>query len=70
MFRLPAVLSHDSPFTPSGRAALDALITNQATMIGYMDDFKLMMLMSVAAMPLVFLLRPRPRNANPSEMGH
>ena len=26
-------------------------------MISYMDDFKLMMIMSLAAMPLVFLLR-------------
>jgi DHA2 family multidrug resistance protein len=67
MFRLPEVLSHDSPFTPSGRAALDALITNQATMIGYMDDFKLMMLMSIAAMPLVFLLR---KPGGPIEVDH
>ncbi len=60
MLRLPMVLHMMSPFTAPGRAALDAVITTQATMIGYMDDFKLMMLMSLAAMPLIFLLRTSP----------
>jgi MFS transporter, DHA2 family, multidrug resistance protein len=67
MFRLPDVVSRMSPFTASGRAALDVLITNQATMIGYMDDFKLMMLLSIAAMPLVFLLR---KPGGPVEVDH
>ena len=30
----------------------------QATIIAYMDDFKLMMILSLAAVPLVLLLRP------------
>jgi MFS transporter, DHA2 family, multidrug resistance protein len=46
-----------SPITASGRAALDQLIQFQAAIISYIDDFKLMMLMSLAAMPLVLLLR-------------
>jgi len=33
------------------------VITLQSTIIAYMDDFKLLMLMSLAVMPLVFLLR-------------
>ena len=41
------------------------MITLQATIIGYIDDFKLMMILSLAAMPLVLLLRKparRPRS--------
>ena len=46
-----------SPLTAAGRAALNEVITLQSTIIAYMDDFKLLMLMSLAVMPLVLLLR-------------
>ena len=40
---------------------LDQITTLQATMIAYVDDFKLMMYVSIAALPLVLLLRrPKP----------
>lgn len=51
------VLHAMSPWTASGRAALDQLIQFQAAIISYIDDFKLMMILSVAAIPLVLLLR-------------
>jgi DHA2 family multidrug resistance protein len=38
-------------------AGLNATVTQQAAMIAYNDNFKLMMLLSLAAIPLVFLLR-------------
>jgi DHA2 family multidrug resistance protein len=38
-------------------AGLNATVTEQAAMIAYNNDFKLMMLLSLAAVPLVFLLR-------------
>src|SRR5215210_215195 len=37
----------------AGRAALDAEITRQATIIAYADDFKLLMVVALAALPLV-----------------
>jgi DHA2 family multidrug resistance protein len=43
--------------TTLGRAALDAEITRQAAIIAYIDDYKFMMLIALAAMPIVFLLR-------------
>jgi DHA2 family multidrug resistance protein len=43
--------------TVRGMAALNGSITRQAQMIAYIDDFKLMMVLSIAAIPLVFLLR-------------
>jgi len=42
---------------PSGVAALNAEVTRQAAMIGYIDDFKLMMLVILLSLPLVLLIR-------------
>jgi DHA2 family multidrug resistance protein len=46
-----------SPLTAAGRASLNELITLQSTIIAYMDDFKLLMIMSLAVIPLALLLR-------------
>jgi DHA2 family multidrug resistance protein len=46
-----------SPWTAAGRAALDQIIHTQASIISYINDFKLMMILSLAALPLVLLLR-------------
>jgi 4-oxalomesaconate hydratase len=40
-----------------GRAALDQMIQMQAVIISYIDDFKSMMILSLAAIPLVLLRR-------------
>jgi DHA2 family multidrug resistance protein len=45
------------PATDTGRALLENLITQQATIIAYANDFKLMMWMTLLAFPLVFLIR-------------
>ena len=42
-----------------------ASVTEQAAMIAYNNDFKLMMLLSLAAVPLVFLLRKGGAPAEP-----
>ncbi len=52
-----------SPYSltdPAGIAALNAMATRQAAMVAYIDNFKLMMIMVIAGVPLVLLLR-RPR---------
>jgi MFS transporter, DHA2 family, multidrug resistance protein len=49
-----------SPYSltdPSGIAALNAMATRQAAMVAYIDNFKLMMIMVIAGVPLVLLLR-------------
>jgi len=38
-------------------AMLDGEITRQATTIAYIDDFKLMMIVALLAVPMVLLLR-------------
>jgi DHA2 family multidrug resistance protein len=55
-----------SPWTAAGRAALDAIIQNQSAIISYIDDFKLMMILTLAAIPLLLLLRGAPA-CDPSE---
>jgi hypothetical protein len=41
--------------TPSGMAALNAEVTRQAAMVAYVDDFKLIMLIALASIPLLLL---------------
>jgi len=41
-------------------AIINGIVTNQAVMISFNDDFKLMMILSLVAIPLVFLMR-RPK---------
>ena len=43
--------------TPGGMAALNAEVTRQAAMVAYIDDFKLIMLIALASIPLLLLLR-------------
>jgi DHA2 family multidrug resistance protein len=47
--------------TPGGIAALNAEVTRQAAMVAYIDDFKLMMLITLASVPLLLLLREERR---------
>ena len=47
-----------NPALASGAAALDSVITRQANIIAYGDDFKLMLIATLLIMPLVMLLRP------------
>lgn len=55
------VLWGANPAAASGNAAalsqLDLLVNAQAAMISYVDDFKLMMWVTIAAMPLALILR-------------
>lgn len=56
---MPKALSGD----PTTLSQLDQLVNQQAAMISYVNDFKLMMIVTLCAIPLVFLLR---RSAVPS----
>jgi DHA2 family multidrug resistance protein len=46
--------------TDAGRAALDAMITQQAQIIAYIDDFKLLMIVTLAAIPLIMVFKKPP----------
>ncbi|SJZ38017.1 MFS transporter, DHA2 family, multidrug resistance protein [Enhydrobacter aerosaccus] len=49
--------AHVDVSSARGVAALDAMINNQATMIAYIDDFKLMMTLTLVTIPLLLLLK-------------
>ncbi len=44
--------------TPAGLAAINAAVTRQAATLAYLQDFRLMMVVVLAALPLVVLLKP------------
>jgi DHA2 family multidrug resistance protein len=49
--------------SPRALTELNAAVTQQAAMIAYDDDFKLLLVLSLATVPLVFLLRKGGRAA-------
>jgi len=58
-FGNPIVAQALSPQTASGRAALDALITQQAQVIAYIDDYKFLMIATLAVIPLLVVFAGR-----------
>jgi MFS transporter, DHA2 family, multidrug resistance protein len=63
-----SLAAHVSAFNPDVQAlpgqlaSLNALVTRQASMIAYLDDFKALLVLTLLLIPLVLLLRPaRPR---------
>jgi DHA2 family multidrug resistance protein len=55
--------------TTQGLAAINREVTRQAAMIGYIDDYKLMMLLTIALIPLVLLFagrRPEDKHRGPA----
>jgi DHA2 family multidrug resistance protein len=59
----PAVASAFDLNRLSGAAALDGLVTEQASMIAYLNDFRLMLYLTLAVIPLLFLIRVPRRGA-------
>jgi len=45
------------PVSAAGRAALDAVITRQAQIIAYIDDYKLLMIAMLAVIPLLIIFK-------------
>jgi len=62
-----------SPNTMAGLAMLNGEVTRQGALIGYLDDFAIMMLVTLLAIPLLLLIR-NPRRAQsggaPAEVPH
>jgi DHA2 family multidrug resistance protein len=57
MFESPAIAQFWNPATDGGRAALDAMITTQAQIIAYIDDFKLLMIATLVVIPLLVVFK-------------
>jgi MFS transporter, DHA2 family, multidrug resistance protein len=57
VFENPMIAQFWSPITAAGRAALDAMITQQAQIIAYIDDYKLLMIATIAVLPLLIVFK-------------
>ena len=57
MFEDPMIARFWNPLTAAGRAALDAVVTQQAQIIAYIDDYKLLMIATLAAIPLLIVFK-------------
>ena len=57
LLRLPAITRILNPNTAQGLALLNAEVTRQAAMIGYIDDFKLMTILALIAAPCALLIK-------------
>jgi DHA2 family multidrug resistance protein len=58
------------PVTAAGRTALDAVVTQQALIIAYIDDYKLLMIATLTAMPLLVIFRKAQRSSGGGEPIH
>jgi DHA2 family multidrug resistance protein len=64
-----AIKRYLDPTIASGRAALDAMITVQANWVAYIDDFKLLMVLSLAVMPLLLIIKSPKLEGNHEQVG-
>jgi DHA2 family multidrug resistance protein len=65
MFEDPTIAQFWNPLTAAGRAALDAVVTRQAEIIAYIDDYKLLMIAAIAVLPLLIVFS-KPRGPTPA----
>ena len=56
-FESPMVMRFWNPLDAAGRAALDAMITQQAQIISYIDDYKLLMIAILSVFPLLIVFK-------------
>jgi DHA2 family multidrug resistance protein len=63
----PALKHFWDPWTTAGALALNDEITRQASMIAYLNDFKLMMIVTVISLPFVLLLSSPKKGAAKSK---
>jgi MFS transporter, DHA2 family, multidrug resistance protein len=62
-----AVSRYWNPATQGGAARLDSLVTTQAQIIAYMDDYKFMFLATLPAALCLLLMRGPQRKATPGQ---
>jgi MFS transporter, DHA2 family, multidrug resistance protein len=67
-FENPVIAQFWNPVTAAGRAALDAVITRQAQIIAYIDDYKLLMLATLAVIPLLVVFKKPSGGGSPDHI--
>jgi DHA2 family multidrug resistance protein len=56
-----------NPAQTQGTVALNAEVTRQASAIAYIDDFKLMLILAIASLPLILFIRSKTGETKPDE---
>ena len=56
--------------TQAGPALINNEITRQASMIAYVDDYRLMLLLTLTVIPMLLLIRPPKAAAAPAQIDH
>jgi MFS transporter, DHA2 family, multidrug resistance protein len=69
-FENPLIAHAWNPLTAAGRAALDAVVTRQAQIIAYIDDYKMLMIATLVVMPLLIVFKRPSRSAPPPVIVH
>jgi DHA2 family multidrug resistance protein len=64
----PTLLQTITPQGSTALAMINAEVTRQALFIAYLDDFKLMMLVTFAVLPLLLLMRRGQRSGGPPQV--
>ena len=61
--QMPDVTANLNVHADTGRALLDIIVTQQAAMLAYINDFKLLMILTLAVIPMILIIgnsRPTP----------
>ncbi|HXX25755.1 MAG TPA: DHA2 family efflux MFS transporter permease subunit [Pseudolabrys sp.] len=66
--QMPDVMSHLNMQSDTGRAMLDAVVTQQAMMIAYLNDYKLLMILTLAMVPMVLIIGTRKRKLTEQDL--
>ncbi len=63
--QMPDVMSNLNVHSEQGLAMLDGVVTQQAAMIAYINDFKLLMILTLAMIPLVMMIGTAKKTPGP-----
>jgi len=66
--QMPDVASALNMHSDMGRAILDAIVTQQAAMIAYINDYKLLMVLTLAMVPLVLIIGTSKRKLSEQDL--
>jgi len=69
MFEDPMIAQFWNPATAAGRAALDAVVTRQAQIIAYIDDYKLLMIATLLVIPPLIAFKQAPHRGSEDHSG-
>src|SRR5712672_2061684 len=69
VFEDPMIAQLWNPATAAGRAALDAVVTRQAQIIAYIDDYKLLMIATLVVIPLLIVFQQASEGADEDHEG-